>query len=720
MHLHAVTCARQPSSCALAAMSTPSQGHAYMFFCLGPGTPPTPLSFNERKKMTPNMKRRQTNSTMVELPQTCGKARQSHDYVVEGPYEWYHHICLYSATLTAFLVESYQRLQEDPSETSVILLKQSVSLLAQISQQLAPNGSQVNRVVLPEPVPTFTVTRADQTINALWFSSLILSISAVLAATIVQQWAEYRMQVFERLTKAIPCSRIRHFLHEGTINWIFNHVVATIPGLIHVALWLFFIGLAVFLFSINTIVASVASAVLLFTSLAYLSSTVLPLLSPQSPYQTPFSNVLWWLLQTIRARYSATSFSPDLFNGRTQMVMKVASGRGQRDAEALSWIMESPMSDAEFEHFIDSIPTSARSMRGQRLWDRVGYTPVFRNYLVNTSSPDPWPTSNKDVPVHPLGDLASRIDRFLEGCFDPSFLDGTRRQQRAHAGVCAILSLTFTGATRHRHPHAFGVQWDSLIRSRRLTRTLSYLSFLNPVGALRSDSGADEMPVARWICMSILSVGTLLANIRLEDEFRRVQQEFRSLKQEGREELVGEVEVIWSALTPLKAKLWSLALSDDPQERSRISALSEEFAARCVISADPEFPSPLNDHLWTMFTTRMQDRTDGLIQRLPGAVIEDLSEVPATNGYHLTHMMSPSLLAMSLKQWAQRLGEIARDGNASQDQRFHNCRSHMSLLDTYEDAKRWLPMQRAIFKGFHYHNDAMLYRLALLVTTSKP
>ncbi|KAA1471658.1 hypothetical protein DENSPDRAFT_777183, partial [Dentipellis sp. KUC8613] len=159
---------------------------------------------------------------------------------------------LYSATLTAFLVESYQRLQEDPSETSVTLLKQSVFLLSQISQQLAPNGSQVN-IVLPEPIPVFTATRADQAINALWFSSLVLSISTVLAATIVQQWAEYRMQVFERLPKAVPCSRIRHFLHEGTIKWKFDHVVATIPGLIHVALWLFFVGLAIFLFSIDTI-----------------------------------------------------------------------------------------------------------------------------------------------------------------------------------------------------------------------------------------------------------------------------------------------------------------------------------------------------------------------------------------------------------------------------------------------------------------------------------
>ncbi|THH13693.1 hypothetical protein EW146_g6555 [Bondarzewia mesenterica] len=46
---------------------------------------------------------------------------------------------LYSASLTAFLVDSYKQLQPDPPTQSVFLMQQTVILLAQISQQLGPN-----------------------------------------------------------------------------------------------------------------------------------------------------------------------------------------------------------------------------------------------------------------------------------------------------------------------------------------------------------------------------------------------------------------------------------------------------------------------------------------------------------------------------------------------------------------------------------------------------
>ncbi|ETW74680.1 hypothetical protein HETIRDRAFT_391344, partial [Heterobasidion irregulare TC 32-1] len=89
---------------------------------------------------------------------------------------------LYSASLTAFLVESYQQLQPNSADQSAVLLQQTVSLLAQISQQLAPNGS------------SFVPTSSSIRVNIFWFMSLVFSLTAALAATIVQQWVRDYMQ----------------------------------------------------------------------------------------------------------------------------------------------------------------------------------------------------------------------------------------------------------------------------------------------------------------------------------------------------------------------------------------------------------------------------------------------------------------------------------------------------------------------------------------------
>ncbi|KAF7314550.1 hypothetical protein MKEN_00928200 [Mycena kentingensis (nom. inval.)] len=85
---------------------------------------------------------------------------------------------LFSASLTAFIVESYRTLLPDSSDTTV-------QLLVHISQQLAGNGSSLR----PAPVSSFSSSAASLVCNAFWFLSLGLSLSCALVATLLQQWA---------------------------------------------------------------------------------------------------------------------------------------------------------------------------------------------------------------------------------------------------------------------------------------------------------------------------------------------------------------------------------------------------------------------------------------------------------------------------------------------------------------------------------------------------
>ncbi|KAJ7034248.1 hypothetical protein C8F04DRAFT_584061 [Mycena alexandri] len=87
---------------------------------------------------------------------------------------------LLSASLTAFIVETYKTLLPDSGNSAVVLLKQ-------ISLQLAAaaNGTEF---IIPALVP-FTPATAYRVCNALWFISLGFSLTCALIATLLEQWA---------------------------------------------------------------------------------------------------------------------------------------------------------------------------------------------------------------------------------------------------------------------------------------------------------------------------------------------------------------------------------------------------------------------------------------------------------------------------------------------------------------------------------------------------
>ncbi|KAJ7455402.1 hypothetical protein FB451DRAFT_1048962, partial [Mycena latifolia] len=87
---------------------------------------------------------------------------------------------LFSASLTAFLIESYRTLQPDSGD-------RAVQVLAQISQQLT---AMSNNASWTAPLTAdFTPSPSSLVCNTLWFISLCLSLTCALLATLVEQWA---------------------------------------------------------------------------------------------------------------------------------------------------------------------------------------------------------------------------------------------------------------------------------------------------------------------------------------------------------------------------------------------------------------------------------------------------------------------------------------------------------------------------------------------------
>ncbi|CAK5278561.1 unnamed protein product [Mycena citricolor] len=172
---------------------------------------------------------------------------------------------LFSGVITTFIIDSYKTLNPDSRSQTVVLLRQTVILLTQISQQLANmNNGTAMADALP-PAAAFSPPVSSLVCNALWFTSLALSLSSAFIAMRVK----HRVQHFPHRTAMFPTvftqSCMCMYLHGGSRR--FNAKAPLL--LLHAALVLFFVGLVAFLAPVSVIVMSMFAAILLFFTVFY-------------------------------------------------------------------------------------------------------------------------------------------------------------------------------------------------------------------------------------------------------------------------------------------------------------------------------------------------------------------------------------------------------------------------------------------------------------------
>ncbi|THU91976.1 hypothetical protein K435DRAFT_612715, partial [Dendrothele bispora CBS 962.96] len=185
---------------------------------------------------------------------------------------------LYTASLTAFVIESYKTLREDPQDTTV-------SLLTQISQQLA---SQSNGP--PESIGelnAFQPLLSSLICNTFWFISLVLGLTCSLLATFVQQWTRDFIHKTTMRPSPVLSARILAFSYLGLRRFGMHTFVDVIPILLHASLFLFFAGLIGFLQPVNAPLMYLMACTLFVFALVYMSLTLIPLISLDAPYRTP-------------------------------------------------------------------------------------------------------------------------------------------------------------------------------------------------------------------------------------------------------------------------------------------------------------------------------------------------------------------------------------------------------------------------------------------------
>ena len=273
---------------------------------------------------------------------------------------------------------SIQGLQQNPQDTSNFYL-------ANIYQAtINPNGPN-NSSSLPSSPPPFSPPNHAVWVNALWFLSLVISLTCALLATLLQQWARRYLKITQSRYAPHKRARIRAFFSEGVAKCLLPWAVDALPTLLHISLFLFFAGLVVFLCNVNlTIFKLVLSWVGLCAAL-YGCITCMPIFRHDSPYYTPLSLPAWhivtgllfsyyrflrWFNRSVRYcriayRRSAygrfqdleQSYHKSLMRGMQKTAEEIAlNSPSEIDTRAFMWTFDCLDEDHELESFFSGLP----------------------------------------------------------------------------------------------------------------------------------------------------------------------------------------------------------------------------------------------------------------------------------------------------------------------------------------------------------------------------
>ncbi|KAG7098379.1 hypothetical protein E1B28_000337 [Marasmius oreades] len=172
---------------------------------------------------------------------------------------------LFSAVVTAFTIESYQWLQENPAETTVELLRQ-------IAQQMS-TSSQSSPAV--PPPPHFTPSSSVIRINTFWFLSLILALVDALFGLLCKQWIrEHKRQINTRTPG--QALALRWLRYQSFDRWHVHSILASLSILLELALFSFFAGLLELLWTRHSVPFSIALVIVGLAVLFYLTTTIVP------------------------------------------------------------------------------------------------------------------------------------------------------------------------------------------------------------------------------------------------------------------------------------------------------------------------------------------------------------------------------------------------------------------------------------------------------------
>ena len=313
---------------------------------------------------------------------------------------------------------SIQDIQENPQDTSNFFLANIYKAT------IDPNSSTISTSPPLSP-PPFSPPNHAVWVNALWFMSLVISLTCALLATLLQQWARRYLKITQSRYQPHKRARIHAFYAEGVEKCLLPWTVDALPTLLHLSLFLFFAGLVVFLCNVNlTCFKSVLSWVALCVTL-YGCITCMPIIRHDSPYYTPLSLPTWHVVTlTLIFVYRFLRWFSDLFccwgayyrlldleksyrESLARGMQKTAEETALKmssefDPRIFKWTFDCLDEDHELESFFSGLPGFRSStivedpvptLSDEEMWKLYG---ALHGLLHRTFSSDLLPASVKD------------------------------------------------------------------------------------------------------------------------------------------------------------------------------------------------------------------------------------------------------------------------------------------------------------------------------------
>ena len=449
---------------------------------------------------------------------------------------------LFSAALTEFVIDSKQALKPSPADETVYYLQQHSTILTQISLQLSSIAPQVSiPSTPPAPFHASDPLGSDIRVNVFWFMALTFSLLAALLAILVQQWVRDYMHVFGQYGDPLKSARLRQYLYEGCKRWHMPMVAKSVPGFLHISLFLFFTGLADSLLNINTKVAVTTIIPIGVSGLLYMFTIFAPIIYPQSPYKNSFSSIFWYLFQKSRDRKfkdrgsdgEMKSMSTSMAKGRMQLAMEETEARKDRDVRAIRWLIDNLTEDAEMEKLLSAIPGSFNTDWGNEVWRRVGehhdnedpnqggYStvpqrssswsilsvplpiihlvrkPASRHSPTHSTTPSPVPSPPAHIGENAVHDFSIRVARTVGLCKNRNlFSDKDEWRKRTRACIETTASLVYCVDAK---PALFG-DISKLLGDIGVSEMIREVSL----------AGMDQLFAMHWTCLSLVAIRPIL------------------------------------------------------------------------------------------------------------------------------------------------------------------------------------------------------------------
>ncbi|KAJ3524904.1 hypothetical protein NMY22_g10803 [Coprinellus aureogranulatus] len=241
---------------------------------------------------------------------------------------------LFSAVVTAFLIESQKGLRKDPGQAMLEYLV----------------ASKINETAAPFSLTSFPPPEAsDIRINTLWSLSLVLSITAVLMGTTALQWVREHQQDRGYLDSQIAFSLLR-MQAEALDRWLVPQTFTFISLLLPISGILFLLGLIEFFWKINSTICIWVGVAVALALLFMVFTTVLP---------TFQAILLFPATQVRRPRSPCPYKSPQAWafhNLCSPIVKAMKHVLGEQSDKYLRINAQNLLSDRTRDYWVDTLP----------------------------------------------------------------------------------------------------------------------------------------------------------------------------------------------------------------------------------------------------------------------------------------------------------------------------------------------------------------------------